>query len=80
MLWLYDMVEYDTVIATDSCLIGAGGTCKNEYFHYKFDEETLANTDHIAQREILVICIVVKLWKNKLKGKLVRISKQLLQS
>ena len=70
ILWLYDTVEYDTVIATDSCLIGAGGTCEREYYHHRFTEET----NHISQREILAICIALKLWADRLQGKLIRIN------
>ena len=58
-IWLYEVEEPGTTIATDSSLTGAGGTCGNEFFHYKFGEEILQKTSHISQLEALAVVIAL---------------------
>ena len=74
MMWLQDTTTPGAIMATDVCLTGAGGVCGREYFHYKFTDKTLWDTSHISQREMLTICITVKMWYKKLTGKLIRIA------
>ena len=73
IIWLCDKWEQGRVLATDASLTGAGGTCCNEYFHHKFTDVTLEQTNHIAQLEILAIVIALKLWRRFITKKLVQI-------
>ena len=73
MLWLYDNLTPNSYIATDTCMIGGGGHCGKEYFHFKFSEEVLHQVDHILQLELLTVVVAIKLWVKQLRGKIVRL-------
>ena len=68
MLWPYDRMQPNSLLASDASLIGRGGTCGKEYCHFRFSENILLQTDNITQRELFTIMVVVKLWCKKLKG------------
>ena len=72
MLWLYDRMQPNSLLASDASLIGRGGTCGKEYCHFRFSENILLQTDNITQRELFTIMVVVKIWCKKLKGHRVR--------
>ena len=74
ILWLQDCLQIDEWLATDSSMIGGGSTHDKQFFHLKFPQKILESTINIAQRELFTILVTLKLWKNKLTGKVVRIS------
>ena len=80
MMWLLDNMPVDTLLATDACLIGGGAVCGNEYFHVKFPPQVLQNTSNIAQLELLVIVLALKVWAPSFTGMVVRISSDSLNS
>ena len=71
ILWLQDSMEVDQFLASDASLVGGGAVMEKQFFHWKFDAEVLQQTDNIAQKEILTIVVVVKLWAKQLAGKVV---------
>ena len=73
-LWLYDITQVDCLMASDASLIGGRTTCGKEFFHFKFSENIIKNTNNIAQRELYTIVVAVKMWKSELKRKIVRFS------
>ena len=73
ILWLCDAVTVNHWLATDACLTAGGGHCEGEYFHVKFNETIMQETQHISQRELLTVVIALKLWAPKLRGKIVRL-------
>ena len=74
ILWLQDTLYTDKLLATDASLIGGGAIQGKEYFHFKFDTETIHDTNNIAHREMFTILIAIKIWHKQLAGKVVRIS------
>jgi len=58
----------DTVIATDACLKGCGGTFQNSYFSYKFSQEILDSVHGINKLEALAVTLALKLWGKDLRG------------
>ena len=71
--WLQD-TKCDQEIASDSSLVGAAAMHNKEYFHYKFSDEILYNTNNIAQRELFTVVIAVKMWITDLQGKMIKFS------
>ena len=74
ILWLIDAKTPDMFLATDSCLEGAGGTCENEFFHVRYPTEIKEKFTNIAHLEMIAIIVALKLWCNKLKGKVLQLS------
>ena len=64
-----DWEQVDSVVATDACLQGAGGTFENRYFKYTFPEELKGLVGGINQLEAVGIIIALKLWGQFLKGR-----------
>ena len=58
----------DTLIATDTCLKGAGGTFGKCYFAFTFPDDLKDAVNGINQLEAIAIIITLKLWSHKLKG------------
>ena len=58
----------DTVIATDACLQGAGGTCGKEYFRFTFPQELKDKVSGINQLEAITVVMALKLWGPSLRG------------
>ena len=69
ILWYTQITIPDEMLATDSCLVGAGGICQDEYFAVKYSKEQLEATTNIAQREMMAIIIALKCWYRKLHSK-----------
>ena len=44
LIWLHKEPAVDTILATDACLTGYGGTYKNQYFRGKFPLELQGKT------------------------------------
>ena len=74
MLWLYDSMQIDQDLASDACLAAGGAVCNKEYFHFKFPDEILQETHHISQLELFTIVVMLKMWADQFKGKVVRLS------
>ena len=74
ILWLQDCLTIDHWLASDASLTGGGGTHDKQYFHLRFSDRILKDTEHIAQRELLTTMIAIKLWAPELKGKIVKFS------
>ena len=72
ILWLQDCLVTDYWLASDASLVGGGAVHQHQFFHIKFNQETLDNTTNIAQREMLTLLIAVKLWCEDLSGKVIR--------
>ena len=66
----------DCVVATDACMIGAGGINRDqgEYFHHRFSQEIISMAGHISALEMLAIMVATKLWGKHWKGKRIRIN------
>ena len=66
----------DCVVATDACMIGAGGINhdQGEYFHHRFSQEIISMAGHISALEMLAIMVATKLWGKHWKGKRIRIN------
>ena len=75
-MWLLDTVVIHQEMAMDMCMQAAGGVCSNEIFKTKFPawiHKDKSHKIHIAHLELWSVIIAVKLWGEKLKGKIVRI-------
>jgi len=59
----------DTLISTDSCLLGGGGWIHGEFFAFSFPEFLLSREWHINALELLVLSIGLRLWAPSFKGK-----------
>ena len=66
LMWLHSEPKVDEVIATDTCLIGYGGTYKNQYFRGKFPKEL--RNKNIALLEILAVMVALKHWGHEVQG------------
>ena len=60
-------------MAVDSCLVGAGGICGNEYFRFSFPVNMVENGLNITHLELWAIVIAVRVWGHKHTGKILRI-------
>ena len=72
MMWLVQKTVVNELIATDACLVGAGGFSEGDYYKIKFPTWVLNNPEgpvYIAHLEMLAIIIAVRLWKQKIRGK-----------
>ena len=67
--------ELDQSLATDACLVGAGGISFDlgEYFHVHFPEPIRKEARHINGLEMLAIMIAVKLWGTHWSGKKIKL-------
>ena len=74
ILWLQDQLQIDFFLAMDASLIGGVAVQGKDFFHFKYSQEILFETTNIAQRELFTILIAVKIWKQQLAGKVVRLS------
>ena len=74
ILWLQDNMEINSRLTSDTSLERGSGIHNKEYFHVKFVEFIMSVTSHIAQRELLMVLITLKLWAPQLSGKVVRIN------
>ena len=74
ILWLNDKFTVDKCLVTDACLTAGGAYCENEYIHFKFTEDIIRETEHISQLELFTILIAIKVWSDKLVGKVVKLS------
>ena len=63
----------DEVIASDSCLVGCGATCGDEFFHKCFPRVLLDRMLHINALELLALIVALSVWANRLKGKKVTV-------
>ena len=72
IMWLIDVEEVNQEIATDSCLVAAGGVCGEEYFRVEFPMYLLNKGYKIAHLELWAIIIGVRMWGPQLMGKYVR--------
>ena len=66
LVWLHKNPGIDTVIATDACLVGYGGTYKNQYFRARFP--THLKGKNIAILELLAVMVALKIWGGMLEG------------
>ena len=67
LIWLIKEPGTDTVLQTDACLRGYGGTCGQEYFRGRFPKYMQGR--NIAILEMWAVMVGLKLWAEKLKGK-----------
>lgn len=58
----------DTCLATDACLVGAGGVCQLQCFHTVFPAEILNKPHHITELEMRAVTVAIKLWAPLCKG------------
>ena len=68
IMWLQEEYTPDTLLATDSSLVG-GGVCQDQFFRCSFPQWLKDNQDiNITHYEILVAIEGIKLWSDRLKG------------
>ena len=60
--------EPDVTLATDSCLLGCGGICLDEYFHTGFPHHIDDQGLPIHCKEMLAVLIAVRVWGRRLQG------------
>ena len=66
LIWLHKEPRVDSIVATDACLIGYGGTFKEEYFRGRFPSHL--QNHNIALLEILAVMVALKIWGEQLEG------------
>ena len=66
LMWLHKDPETDSIITTDACLVGYGGTCGSQYFRGRFPHAL--QHQNIALLEILAVMVALKLWNQELQG------------
>ena len=66
LVWLHKNPWVDSIIATDACLVGYGGTYQNQYFRAKFPNNM--RTQNIALLELLAVMVALKIWGETLRG------------
>jgi hypothetical protein len=74
MMPLEDWSQPDEILASDACLVGAGGWFNGKFFHCKFPEFIQAQGLHINALELLTVIVCAKLWGKHWKGKRIVIS------
>ena len=65
--------EPDVSLATDSCLVGCGGICMEEYFHTGFPADLVEHDMPIHCKEMLAVLIAVRVWGSRLQGMKIQI-------
>ena len=75
IMWMRSLRVVDSVIASDACLKGIGGTFASRYYRTKLPIEWV-NDDryNIAHFELWAIIICVKLWGKMLNGRRFKVS------
>lgn len=68
LMWCEQFDEPDTILATDSSLKGAGGTCGLKYFRTAYPDFVRCNAT-IAHLELMALIIGIKVFLPQLKGK-----------
>lgn len=68
MMWYEQFDTPDLVLATDSCMVGAGGTCGTNYFCATYPEFILQDTT-ICHLELWALIIGLKVFHKELRGK-----------
>lgn len=65
----------DSVIATDACLTGGGGTLElsKEYFHVSLPEWVREEAGHINALEMWVLVVALKLWGHLCSGMRIKV-------
>ena len=58
----------DTLLASDSCLVGYGAVCEKEFCKGKFPDHIQALGLHISALEMLALIVAVKVWTDKFRG------------
>ena len=61
-IYLDVFFEPGTLIDTDATLVGAGGVCKDHYFHTPFPQFITQQAHIIAHLELLAFILVLKAW------------------
>ena len=56
----------DSIIATDACKLGYGGTYRNQYFRGRFPPSW--DKHNIAVLEMLAVMVALKIWGTQLQG------------
>ena len=74
ILWLTDTIQVDVQMATDASLLAAGAICDKEYLHVRFPQAIILEYNKIAHLELWAIIIAVLRWKDKIAGKMLRLS------
>ena len=73
MAWLQNTVHMDLQFATDACLDACGGVMRREFFKIRFPPEIRALTSNIAHLEMLALIAGLKVWKEDLHGKYIKV-------
>ena len=69
MMWLEQLMEPDSMFATDACLTGIGGKCSDSFYHTQIPQWILdIPVIQIAHLELIAVMIGLKLWAPRLKG------------
>ena len=68
MMPMVDWSKPDEILASDACLVGAGGWFNGNYFHCKFPEFIQSQSLHINALEMLTVIVGIKLWGRFWKG------------
>ena len=65
--------EPDITFSTDSCLVGCGGLCGLEYFHYSYPKIITDQELPIHDLEMLAVLLAVRIWGHNFAGMKVQI-------
>ena len=74
IMWLIDAEVTDGDMATDACLLGAGGWSHGRYYRTQFPEKLLTRDTNITHLKMWVVIIAVKMWGSRHTGKYIKLS------
>ena len=60
-IWMFSLSQRHSYY-TDATLVGAGGVCKDRYFHAKFLASILGEAHIITHLELLAFIVALKAW------------------
>ena len=70
IMWMQQCLVPDTLMASDSCLMGIGAIAGNEYIRDRIPEELLKIQElNIAHFELMAVLVGLRTWGERFKGK-----------
>ena len=72
ILWMLQITEPDSEVASDACMVGMGAVCGNEYVKCEFPGK-IRKECTIAHLEMWAIIVMLKTWGRQLTGKYILI-------
>lgn len=68
IMWMQQCKHMDGILASDVCLEGMGGFCKDQYVHGLFPKHMCNNKSYsIAVLELVALVVSLKVWQQQLQ-------------